>query len=144
MGAQTQKSGGAKGWRPEGWGPEGGEPKISRFFFPSPASTFVFFSLSLALRLSCEAPAACRPLGFPRRSRAAQSRVERGQCPGPDSLAPKTADTLRELQEKRPVAQGMEIPPAVLEYTPERPLDLDADLFGQGPPQDQEGAQTRC
>ena len=47
------------------------------------------------------------------------------------ALAPKTAGTLRELQEKRLVAQVREIPPAVLEYTPERPLDLDADLFGQ-------------
>ena len=64
-------------------------------------------------------------------------RVERGQVSRARqeltgaALAPKTADTLRELQEKRPVAQMREIPPAVLEYTPERLLDLDADLFGQ-------------
>ena len=72
-----------------------------------------------------------------RRGRAAQSRVERGQVSRARqeltgaALAPQMADTLRELQEKRPVAQVREIPPAVLEYTPERPLDLDADLFGQ-------------
>ena len=66
-------------------------------------------------------------------------------------LAPQMADTLRELQEKRPVAQVREIPPAVLEYTLERPLDLDADLSVSvcpvlllGPLQDQEGVQTRC
>ena len=72
-----------------------------------------------------------------RRGRAAQSRVERGQVSRARqeltgaALAPKTADTLREWQEKRPIAQVREIPPVVLEYTPERPLDLDADLFGQ-------------
>ena len=72
-----------------------------------------------------------------RRGRAAQSRLERGQVSRARqeltgaALAPKTADTLRELQEKRPIAQVREIPPVVLDYTPERPLDLDADLFGQ-------------
>ena len=34
-----------KGWGPKGWGPCGG-PRISRFFFPSPATVFILFSLS--------------------------------------------------------------------------------------------------
>ena len=37
-----------EGWAPEGWGPEGWGPKISRFFFPSPATVFSF-SLSFGL-----------------------------------------------------------------------------------------------
>ena len=32
-----------EGWSPEGWSPEGWGPKISRFFFPSPATKFVLF-----------------------------------------------------------------------------------------------------
>ena len=57
VGAQTQKKcGGPEGWGrnggdPKGWEPEPrkrvGRPKISRFFFPSPAPHFhSFFSLS--------------------------------------------------------------------------------------------------
>ena len=52
-----------------------------------------------------------------RRGRAAQSRVERGQVSRARqeltgaALAPKTAETLRELQEKRPVAQVRESHP---------------------------------
>ena len=42
---------GPEGWGPEGWGPEGGSskgggPKISRFFFPPPATVFFLLSLS--------------------------------------------------------------------------------------------------
>ena len=43
MGAKTQKKWGPEGWSPERWGPEGWGPKISRFFFPSPATKFVLF-----------------------------------------------------------------------------------------------------
>ena len=55
--AQTQKKSGPEGWGPEGWGPEGGPegwgpegwgPKISRFF-PSPATNFALFCLSLCV-----------------------------------------------------------------------------------------------
>ena len=43
---------GAEGWGPTGGGlkggrPKGGGPKISRFFFPSPATIFFLSSLSL-------------------------------------------------------------------------------------------------
>ena len=49
--AKPRKSGSPKGWGPEGWGPggpkggapKGGGPKISRFFFPSPATVFYSF-----------------------------------------------------------------------------------------------------
>ena len=38
-----------EGWGPEGWGPEGWGPEISLFFFPSPATVFILFSLSFGL-----------------------------------------------------------------------------------------------
>ena len=92
-----------------------------------------------------------------RRGRAAQSRVERGQVSRARqeltgaALAPKTADTLRELQEKRPVAQVREIPPVVL-VAHLKDLSTSMQICSVsvcpvlllGPPQDQEGAQTRC
>ena len=37
---------GPEGWGPEGWGPEGWGPEGWRFFFPSPATVFILFSLS--------------------------------------------------------------------------------------------------
>ena len=46
VGIQTEKKLGPEGWRPEprfGGGPKGGEPKISRFFFPSPTTHFRSF-----------------------------------------------------------------------------------------------------
>ena len=53
VGAQTQKKWrpggpppegwGPEGWGPEEWGPESGGPKISRFFFPPPATIFFLF-----------------------------------------------------------------------------------------------------
>ena len=50
-GSQTQKNGAPKGGAPKGgppkprkmWLPKGGENKISRFFFPSPATIFALF-----------------------------------------------------------------------------------------------------
>ena len=62
------------------------------------------------------------------------SRVERGQVSRARqeltgaALAPKTADTLGELQEKRPVSPVRRSHP-LFSNTPERPVDLDADLF---------------
>ena len=46
MEAQTQKKWSPEGWIPEGWSPKGGGPKISRFFFPPPATVFFLLSLS--------------------------------------------------------------------------------------------------
>ena len=70
-----------------------------------------------------------------RRGRAAQSRVEAGQVSRARqeligaSLAPKTQATLDELQGKRPQQQVRQIPPAVLAFVPEHPLELDFSLF---------------
>ena len=70
-----------------------------------------------------------------RRGRAAQSRVEAGQVSRARqqligaSLAPKTQATFDELQGKRPQHQMREIPPAVLAFVPERPLEQDFSLF---------------
>ena len=70
-----------------------------------------------------------------RRGRAAQSRVEAGQVSRARqelvgaSLAPKTQATFDELQGKRPQQQMRQIPPAVLAFVPEHPLQLDFSLF---------------
>ena len=103
------RGGSPKGWGPEGvgartrkkWGPEGvggpmgGGPKISRFFFPSPAGNFFFFSLGVfswnfggvfeapedsnvhvwALGLSCASPVWWGRRGFTREPKRAHLRV---------------------------------------------------------------------
>ena len=70
-----------------------------------------------------------------RRGRAALSRVQQGQVSrarqeltGAD-LAPKTLDTLAELQGRRPQVRGMDIPQDVMEFVPDRPVQLDLTLF---------------
>ena len=72
-----------------------------------------------------------------RRGKAAQTRVECGQVSKARqeligaSLAPKTAETLRELQEKRPQVRVREIPHEVSTFTQERPLDFDVEMFSK-------------
>ena len=44
-------------------------------------------------------------------------------------LAPKTLDTLAELQGRRPQVRGMAIHQNVMEFVPERPVELDVALF---------------
>ena len=69
-----------------------------------------------------------------RRGRAALSR-EQGQVSRAwqeltgAELAPKTLDTLAELQGRRPQVRGMAIPQNVMEFVPERPVELDLALF---------------
>ena len=70
-----------------------------------------------------------------RKEHAALSRVRRGQLSraGQEltgaALAPKTLDTLAQLQERRPKERVMEIPPEVVEFVPDRPFELDRALF---------------
>ena len=45
------------------------------------------------------------------------------------ALAPKTLDTLAQLQGRRPQERVMEIPPEVVEFVPDRPFELDHALF---------------
>ena len=72
-----------------------------------------------------------------RRGKAAQSRVEQGQVSRARqeltgaTLAPKTGDTLRELQERRPRERVREIPAEILNYVAEQPLVLDGTLFSK-------------
>ena len=91
-----------------------------------------------------------------RRGQAACNRVKHGQvCRARQeligaTLAPKTLETLAELQGRRPQERVREIPPEVLASHP-RPVDLDSFLFAKclasAPsevPQDLRGALTRC
>ena len=70
-----------------------------------------------------------------RRGNAAQSRIQHGQVSRARHeltgarLAPKTEETLAELQRTRPQEQRRQISPDVLEYRPEVPLSLDKELF---------------
>ena len=70
-----------------------------------------------------------------RRGRAALSRVQQGQVSRARQeltgvqLAPKTLDTLPELQGRRPQVRGMAIPQNVMEFVPKRPVELDVALF---------------
>ena len=72
-----------------------------------------------------------------RRGKAAQSRVEQGQVSRARqeltgaTLAPKTGDTLRELQERRPRERVREIPAEILNYVADQPLVLDGTLFSK-------------
>ena len=86
-----------------------------------------------------------------RRGKAAQSRVERGQVSRARqeltgaTLAPKTDETLRELQGRRPQEMIREIPVEVLNFVSGQALVLDATLFSkclllQG----QVGVPTKC
>ena len=69
------------------------------------------------------------------RGRAALSRVQQGQVSRAwqeltgAQLALKTVDTLAELQGRRPQVRGMVIPLNVMEFVPERPVELDVALF---------------
>ena len=70
-----------------------------------------------------------------RRGRATLGRVRQGQLskarnelPGAD-LAPKTLDTLAQLQERRPQVRVKEIPQEVMLFVPDRPLKLDVKVF---------------
>ena len=101
-------------WGPEGWGPEGWGPKFRSFFFPSPATISLFFSLSGCLLvefwwclkagpemctfgvlgLSCETPAAPQP----RRSRfGPKSAMTKGSqwMEAPD--CPPASQTMQEM-----------------------------------------------
>ena len=70
-----------------------------------------------------------------RRGQAALSRVRRGQLSRARqeltgaALAPKTLDTLTQLQGRRPQEREMDIPAEVMEFVPDRPLELDHALF---------------
>ena len=72
-----------------------------------------------------------------RRGKAAQSRVERGQVSRARqeltgaTLAPKTDETLRELQGRRPQEMIWEILVEVLNFVPGQALVLDATLFSK-------------
>ena len=60
------------------------------------------------------------------------SRVQQGQVSRARqglTVAPKTLDTLAELQGRRPQVRGMAIPQNVMEFVPERPVELDVALF---------------
>ena len=70
-----------------------------------------------------------------RRGRAALSRVQQGQVSragqeftGAD-LAPKTLGAMAELQGRRPQVRGLAIPLNVMEFLPEKPVELDLALF---------------
>ena len=69
------------------------------------------------------------------RGRAAMNRVQRGQVSrarqeltGAD-LAPKTMETLAELQDRRPQVRVVDIPQEVIDFVPDRPVELDMKLF---------------
>ena len=47
------------------------------------------------------------------------------------TLAPKTGDTLRELQERRPRERVREILAEILNYVADQPLVLDGTLFSK-------------
>ena len=70
-----------------------------------------------------------------RRGNAAQSRIQHGQVSRARHeltgarLAPRTEETLAELQRTRPQEQRRQISPDILEYRPEVPLSLDKELF---------------
>ena len=70
-----------------------------------------------------------------RRGRAAQGRVERGQVSRARqeltgaALAPKTRETLEELQCKRSQRRVQEIPVEVMDFMPQRPVTLNARVF---------------
>ena len=70
-----------------------------------------------------------------RRGQAALCRVRRGQLSRARqeltgaALAPKTLDTLAQLQGRRPQEREMEIPAEVMEFVPDRPFELDHALF---------------
>ena len=70
-----------------------------------------------------------------RRGRAALGRVRQGQVSRARqeltgaALAPKTLETLAQLQERRPQERVREIPREVMEIVPDRPLQLDFKLF---------------
>ena len=81
------------------------------------------------------------------RRRVALGRVRQGQMSkarqeliGAD-FAPKTLDTLAQLQERRPQVRVKEIPQEVMGFVPDRPLELDVKVFTNAPG---EGAPTRC
>ena len=70
-----------------------------------------------------------------RRGRAVLGRVRQGQVSRARqeltgaALAPKTLETLAQLQERRPQERVREIPQEVVEFVPDRPLELDIKLF---------------
>ena len=70
-----------------------------------------------------------------RRGRAAMSCVKLGEASRGRqrlvgaALAPGTAATLEALQSKRPATAQRPLPPSVLDFRPQRPLDLDRAAF---------------
>ena len=70
-----------------------------------------------------------------RRGRAALGRVVQGQVSRARqeltgaALAPKTLETLAQLQERRLQERVREIPQEVMEFVLDRPLELDFKLF---------------
>ena len=91
-----------------------------------------------------------------RRGRAALGRVRQGQLSKarPElmgaALAPKTLDTLEQLQERRPQIRVKEIFQEVMGFVPDRPLELDVQVFTKclqsapGVLRVQGSAPTRC
>ena len=73
-----------------------------------------------------------------RRGRAALGRVRQGQVSRARqeftgaAVAPKTLETLAQLQDRRPQERVREIPQEVMEFVPDRPLELDLKLFTKG------------
>ena len=112
----AQKGGSREGCGPEGWGPEGWDESAPNFalFFPSPATMFALFVLSLGvllvefwwclkrrgpqmctfgvLGLSCEAPAA--PIGHDRTN---TTLLKRGDNSDPCSITPTLRTTCRSV-----------------------------------------------
>ena len=81
-------------------------------------------------------PSRSHPVGAPtaeKKARMACQKVRIGEvsraCLTGASVAPGTDDTFRELQDRRPQVQRRELPREVLEFVPERPVDLDRKTF---------------
>ena len=83
-------------------------------------------------------PSRSHPVGAPtaeKKARMACQKVRVGevsrarQCLTGASVAPGTQDTFQELQDRRPQVQHRELPREVLEFVPERPVDLDRKTF---------------
>ena len=83
-------------------------------------------------------PSRSHPVGAPtpeKKARMACQKVRIGevsrarQCLTGASVAPGTDDTFRELQDRRPQVQRRELPREVLEFVPERLVDLDRKTF---------------
>ena len=83
-------------------------------------------------------PSRSHPVGAPtveKKARMACQKVRIGEvsrarkCLTGASVAPGKDDTFRELQDRRPQVQRRELPREVLEFVPERLVDLDRKTF---------------